>query len=337
MASPTSAVGIAALSCATLAFAAMPGCAGSGTNADYYSEAAGTSPLPLARSGVPLEAKAVPLVSVRRARSSAEVFVSDSLDNVVKGYDQRTGDLVLELTGFNTPEGLASDALGNIYVADSGNQRVLVFAPGATEPFLTLDDSGWYPTGVAVSNDGEVAVTNNTSQGSLPGSVTFFKRGHSNVFREFDGALFAFPYFCAYDAQGKLYLDAVSIGGRTGVFEVARDARSGTIKSLGIRNIRFPGAVQVDDNGKLLVLDQYSSTIFTYVPPSRQPKGTLKLTGAGDAVTFALISNDKALYVADQQYGTVLLYPFPAGGSPTQQITVGGLPLGIAVTPWSAP
>ena len=319
---PNLAPRMAAVCCVILA-SAVAGCAGSGANSTNY--------VPILRYGIPLRFDALP-VHVRHARSHAEVYVSDSLNNIVKGYDQKTGDLDIELTGFNTPMGLATDADGNLYVADSGNQRVLVFTPGATQPFLTLDDAGWYPTGVAVSKIGEVAVTNNMSQGSFPGSVTFFKKGRPNVFREFDGPLFAYPYFCAYDARGNLYLDAVDIDGRTSVIEVVRRPTGKVIKSLGIKNVRFPGGVQVDDSGRLLVLDQYSSILFVYVPPSRKPQEALKLNGAGDPVTVALASKDTAIYVADAQLETALRYPFPAGGDPTQQISVGGLPIGVALT-----
>ena len=34
-----------------------------------------------------------------------------------------------DVKSFNVPSGIAVDALGNVYVADSGNNRVLKFAP----------------------------------------------------------------------------------------------------------------------------------------------------------------------------------------------------------------
>jgi DNA-binding beta-propeller fold protein YncE len=277
-------------------------------------------------------------------QSTAEVFVSDALEGVVDGYDQATGTLVTQLTGFDRPQGLASDASGNIYVADSGTDRVLVFAPGAMRPFLTLDDSGWSPTGVAVAADGEVAVTNNTADtgpggpsGTYPGSVVFYQRGRRLAFRELDGPPFAYPYFCAYDAHGDLYFDAVDLSARTSVLEVIRRSRGVQTKNLGIRDIRFPGGVQVDGAGELLVLDQASATINRYAPSSGHLSGRVRLAGAGDPISFALVSTGGALYGADAVSGAVLEYAFPSGGAAIQRIGVGGLPVGIAVTPWFAP
>jgi DNA-binding beta-propeller fold protein YncE len=280
---------------------------------------------------------------VGRQESNPEVYVSDVFNNVVNGYDQATGDLLIQLSGFETPLGLASDVHGNIYVADSGNQRVLVFAPGSTKPLRTLDDLGWSPTGVAVSSTGEVAVTNNVevlgsgNYGIYPGSVAFFKKGGKHIYRWLDGPQFAYPYFCGYDSAGNLYLDAVSLGTRTEVGEVVHGARGTTIKDLKIRGIRFPGGVQVDSNGDLLVLDQYSSTIHRFALTSRHSDGTVHLKGAGSPLSFALVGNDTALYVADEQEASVVQYSYPGGNKSTQQIQVGGMPIGIAVTPWSVP
>jgi len=310
-----------------------PGCAVSGADAPYNASRVDALPARITRLGLPLAHRQPQSAG---SLSRPEVFVSDALDNVVNGYDQATGNLVIQLTGLSAPRGLASDAEENLYVADSGNQRVLVFAPGSTQPFLILDDLGWYPTGVAVSGDGEVAVTNNTAQGSFPGSVTFYKKGRSRFFRElYSTPLFAYPYFCAYDARGNLYLDAVRYNALTSVVEIARGAR--TAKNLKIRNIRSPGGLTVDSKGELLILDQYPAKIYRYALPSLALKGTVELTGAEDAVTFALVRSDMAIYDADSQSASAGRYAFPSGGGPTQEIMVGGLPIGVAVTPWSPP
>lgn len=283
------------------------------------------------------------LIAAHATQSNAEVFVSDSLHNVVNGYDQATGTLLIHLTGFDIPQGLASDGHGNIYVADSGNQRVLVFAPRQTKPFRTLDDLGWSPTGVAVSDAGEVAVTNNVAvqgpggYGYYPGSVTFFKKDEKRIYRWLDGAQFAYPYFCAYDHAGNLYLDAVSLAAKTTVGEIVGGARGKMFEPVEMSGVHFPGGVQVDGSNELLVLDQYRSTIHRYSLDAGHSDGTVQLAGAGDPVSFALTSDDAEFYAADARQAAIEQYAYPAGGNPTQEIPVGGMPTGIAVTPRATP
>ncbi|HEX9175994.1 MAG TPA: hypothetical protein VF874_07835 [Mycobacterium sp.] len=65
---------------------------------------------------------------------------------------------VLPFTGLDGPWGVAVDTAGNVYVADTGNSRVVKLAAGSTTqtvlPFTALS----LPGGVAVDNAGSVYV-----------------------------------------------------------------------------------------------------------------------------------------------------------------------------------
>ncbi len=65
---------------------------------------------------------------------------------------------MLPFTGLNDPSGVAVDTAGNLYVTDTGNNRVVKLAAGsatqAVLPFTGLDD----PYGVAVDAAGNLYV-----------------------------------------------------------------------------------------------------------------------------------------------------------------------------------
>ncbi|OBG33295.1 hypothetical protein A5673_24015 [Mycobacterium sp. E3198] len=69
------------------------------------------------------------------------------------------GEVVLPFTGLKNPEEVAVDAQGDVYVTDSGNNRVLKLAAGSTNqtvvPLAGLD----HPEEIAVDDAGDLVVT----------------------------------------------------------------------------------------------------------------------------------------------------------------------------------
>jgi DNA-binding beta-propeller fold protein YncE len=109
--------------------------------------------------------------------TGVKVIVSDAADNVVNVYNA-AGKQLAQLTGFSQPQGLATDAKGNLYVADTSNSQIQVFAAGYKKASKKWADAGQYPAGVAVMNNGQfVAVTNIIDINGGPGSVTLYKKG----------------------------------------------------------------------------------------------------------------------------------------------------------------
>ena len=72
------------------------------------------------------------------------------------------GQVVLPFTGLNNPEEVAVDAKGDVYVTDSGNNRVLKLAAGSTSqtvvPLAGLDR----PEDIAVDDAGDLEITEPT-------------------------------------------------------------------------------------------------------------------------------------------------------------------------------
>lgn len=285
----------------------------------------------VARNAPPPELVPPPLSLKPMARGKPDIFISDVYDGLVNGYDLRTGQLTEQLTGFSLPQTLATDRAGNLYVAATGDSAIYVFPPGATTPSLTLNDDGWYPTGVAVSSKGEVAVSNKFSISYQQGSVAFYKPGQSTAFNLISSSTFSVPVFCVYDAHGNLYVDG---GGAYdgSVAEILHGGEGKSFKLLGIDGLGLIGGIQVAKNGDILVLDQAWDTIYRYWPGHHQAAGSTFLQTNGDPVTFALVPpRQNVLYDADFALNQSDAYPYPSGGPPGRSLST-SYAVGVAIS-----
>jgi sugar lactone lactonase YvrE len=110
--------------------------------------------------------------------ATGNVYVSDSYNNwvvkwapgattgaMVAGFDGASG---IGVNALSSPRGITVDASGNIYVVDQGNNRVMKWAPGATQGTLvagSLDGSSGSglnqldaPTGIFVDKSGNIYI-----------------------------------------------------------------------------------------------------------------------------------------------------------------------------------
>ncbi len=69
----------------------------------------------------------------------------------------------LTVSGLNAPQGVALDAQGNLYIADTGNRAIKKWIPGTQAP-STLVSGLSTPTGVAVDTNGNVYIADSGSQ-----------------------------------------------------------------------------------------------------------------------------------------------------------------------------
>jgi hypothetical protein len=113
---------------------------------------------------------------------------------------------------FNQTQGLATDHVGNLYVADTGNKRIVVFSNTGLflNAFSTNTPYGVYaPHGVCVSRKGVIGVagTPATSGGAV--AVEFFNDAGTLIgyamYPQFNGAL-----FCAFDKEDDFFADGAA-------------------------------------------------------------------------------------------------------------------------------
>jgi hypothetical protein len=288
-----------------------------------------------------------PFVNVKEIKATAtKIFVSDFNNDFVSIFNPK-GKQLAQITGLVNPQALAIDAKGNLYVANTGGSEILVYAPPYKKAPKTISDSGQYPVGISVLNNGEfIAVSNIFTTSSGPGSVTLYKNGKQTA--NVTSSTFAKAYFCGFDANGNLYVDGLDSNASPVVGEIVKATKGGkTISNLTTGNtIVFPGDINVTAKGEIAIGDQGNgagSSVYTYKAPKKgslgTPVATTALTGTGDDVTFALTSTDKDLWIADALNLNSAEYAYPKGGSAITSFSVSGASelIGVAVSPASIP
>lgn len=218
------------------------------------------------------------------------------------------------------------------YVADYGNQRVVVFTD-TCQTVQVLDDAGYFPTDVAVAHDGTVAVTNLCAAPSCSGggNISFYARGSTKVTRVVTGLMSQY-YYGDFDSHGNFYNDGLS-GSAVEVGVVPHGSK--TDKATGISGIKFPGGIQIAHNGTINIDDQTCACIQIY--KGSHNVGTVSLPGVTKPVTFALDRSNKHLWVTDVSSKTVDEFAYPRGGKILYQFTGFYQPIGVGVEPPDKP
>lgn len=273
--------------------------------------------------------------------SSPAVVVSDASQNdvVICGPGSPCNQCKTIGSGLVLPMGVATNGGGGglraaaplAYVADSGNQRVVVFTD-TCKTIRVLDDGGYTPSDVAVARDGTVAVTNLCATSSCgSGNIAFYAPGSSHVTRVATGLMSEY-YYGDFDKHGNFYNDGFS-GTTVEVGVVPSGSTSD--RATGISGIQFPGGIQVARNGTINIDDQSCACIQIY--KGSRHAGTVELPGVVKPVTFALDKSNKHLWVTDVSSKRVDELPYPKGGTILYQY--GGFyePIGVGVIPPDVP
>lgn len=256
------------------------------------------------------------------------------------GSVSSTRQVVLPFTGLHGPQGLAVDANGNIYVVDTGANRVLELPAGSTTqtvaPFSGLD----YPLSIAVDDRGTVVITEplrnrvseltagSTRQTVLPltdlaqpTGVAVYQRGpdrfvyvtdngHNRVLalNEGSGEATELPF------SGLEKPCAVAVDGVGGAFVIDRENErvlrlpwTATVASVLPYAIGRPDFVAVDGDGNLYVTDSHANRVLELVKATNAAV-TLPFSGLHGPQGVAVDAAGN-VYVADAGNNRVLKLP----------------------------
>ncbi|MGA9127135.1 MAG: hypothetical protein WB425_03255 [Terracidiphilus sp.] len=159
------------------------------------------------------------------------------------------------VTGLLVAYGVAVDGSGSVYVADTGNNRVLKEIPSAGSYTQSVIASGvGYPMGVAVDGGGNVYITD-TENGEvleeIPSAGSYSQRTIVSGL--------SYPGGVAVDGSGNVYI-ADSDNDR--VLKETLSAGSYTQSTLPATSQIAPQAITVDGNGNVYFTDGLSSNVF---------------------------------------------------------------------------
>ena len=239
---------------------------------------------------------------------AGNIYVADSenatIRKIAPAGDVSTLAGTAELTGsddgtgaaarFNDPDGVAVDASGTVYVADTENSTirkitaagVVTTLAGAAGQFGALDGTGGAarfssPTAVAAGPDGNLYVVDQDNQAIrkiTPGGEVTTLAGALGVFGIADGvgaeARFNLPSSIAIDAAGNLYVsDTNNHTIRKVTAAGVVTTLAGTASAVGSADgtgaaarFRGPVAVAVDGAGNVYVADTGNATIRKVTP-----------------------------------------------------------------------
>lgn len=215
-----------------------------------------------------------------------------------------------------TPNGVAADSNGNVYVADAGSGQLLRFASGSTTS-TTLLTGLTSPSQVAIDGAGNVYVADTGAN-----RIAVRLASSSSTTPTTVGTGFSSPGGVAADALGNIFV------ADTGKNRIVQVTPLGNQIVLATSGLSAPSKLAVDATGNLYVADTGNNRVVELPVASEQVTvnlGTSTVTPKGIAVDAS-----GTLYVADSVSGQLLAYA-PGVTNPTSLLSSLSGPKDIAV------
>jgi hypothetical protein len=254
-------------------------------------------------------------VSPDKAKVDKDLFVSDAIASVFL-FKNKSYKPDGSIAGFNVPDGIAVDTAGNLYVANVNGKNVQEFAPGSSTPTCTYDAGLVDPINVTTDTKGDVFVVDFNDFNS-PGFVDEFKQCSDTVTTQF--SVSSGPEGAVVDSKGDLFVSFFNSGFKGAFEEFVKGKSPGSV--LGA-TVGSPAGVTIDKKGNLIADDQEGS-IDVIAPP--YTTAAPLVSGLSDPFHVALSKNQKLLFNANADSGTVTIYKYPAGTLTTTLGTSNGL------------
>jgi hypothetical protein len=255
------------------------------------------------------------------AKHATLLYVSEPATNLVAFYSYPALESKGELPHLRSAGGLCTDPrTGNIWVITSlisGGYKLSEFAHGGTKPLLTLSPLPGEIDACSVNpTNGDLAVAQVTDYDD-PGGLFIFTSGSEKRVYYDDRNMFEY-YFLCYDSIGNLYVDGYADLGGFRLDELP----SGSKKLIDVTpaglKVGLPGGVQFDGTN-IAVGDQKRGVIYQI--SDGKVVGTTTLLQTCLVQQFTIVGSALIAPNYCHHKGNVLVYHYPAGGSPTRELS----------------
>ena len=234
-------------------------------------------------------------------------------------------------SGLESPEGLFIDKHHRLWVTNTNAFNVVGFKRGATAPFTTLGDPGYYPVSVAADKNGTVYAANAEGVSGPPGNVTVWSKGSTSPTGTLTYSDFLIVLGVGVDAKNNVYVSYIPTSGPPSMVMFPAGSQTGTPVSIADANV---GDMTFDSHGNL-IMETLTNTLGIWAPPYT----------SGPARTMAAFGNEPSLnrrenqvWIAYANYSQPRLecYNYKTG-TQVDAITNGwtstAIPIGVALDP----
>ncbi len=208
----------------------------------------------------PHAAQRVPSWILPAAKTAPLAYVSDYEHDSVSIFNATTGAQVGQIGGLSAPAGLFVDGQHELWVSDSGDSQVFVFARGQTSPKLTLTDPSERPFDAVRCPNGTVFVSNYYDFNTQIGGISVYAKGSTSPTGSLADPNEFQNYFITCDRKNNVFTTLELGNLESQVDEYA----GGSAPAVKVTGVDSPGGIAVNGAGNLVVADPDGHDIAEY-------------------------------------------------------------------------
>jgi hypothetical protein len=235
------------------------------------------------------------------AKKEKLLYVSDYTESIILIYQQGhagNGPIGEIVKGVSSPQGIAVDKSGTLYVANEGNNTVTEYPVGASDPTVTLSTDISKPLDVSVDSTGILYITEGSAS-----TILEFKPGSMSP----DATVsLTHPSDATNAKNDNLY---VTYNESSAGHVAECKPLATTCADLGISGVEGAQGIAIDLHGNLLVGDFYKEVIDIYKRGKTTPFRTISVTNEQPS-KLALDTKGATLYMADPANFAVRLFDY---------------------------
>jgi hypothetical protein len=265
-------------------------------------------------------------------KRSALLYVTEPRVNRAAIYAYPSLKYETELSRLRSAAAICSDPrTGNVWVINgiiAGGNRLSEFANGSTKPIRTIRTSEPELQACAVNpKNGDLAVPQATDYDD-PGGLFVFKKASGTPTLYQDKKMYMY-YFAGYDTSGNVFVDGYDYNGNFRLDVLPGGSTRLIDATPSGQKITVPGGVQYDGT-YVTVADQHGGLIYRIA--YNTVIGRTQLTDTCVMQQYVFDGDSVIVPSSCGKKGSVLVYNYPAGGTPTREIDVIHAPYGVAVS-----